>query len=160
MAAPPTPPVPETLPQPLAVLRCRGEGAGAGGPETTYYILGTAHVSAESCEDVTTLIRAVKPQARTGGAAGGPSRQAGRQRCGPRLQLACVHQHAPTQRAPHGCRHAQRSPPLQAQVVLIELCSERRPVLSLDKIREPSLGEVVTEIRTGRATPFQAVYSW
>ncbi|PSC74860.1 traB domain-containing -like [Micractinium conductrix] len=107
MAAPPTPPVPETLPQPLAVLRCRGEGAGAGGPETTYYILGTAHVSAESCEDVTTLIRAVKPQ-----------------------------------------------------VVLIELCSERRPVLSLDKIREPSLGEVVTEIRTGRATPFQAVYSW
>jgi len=45
-------------------------------------------------------------------------------------------------------------------VVLIELCSERKPVLTLDKVREPSLTEVMHEIRTGRATPFQAVYSW
>ena len=54
---------PNTLPQPLAVLRCRPEGA-YGGPETVFYVLGTAHVSSESCEDVTALIRAVKPQAR------------------------------------------------------------------------------------------------
>ncbi|KAL4427745.1 hypothetical protein ABPG75_001834 [Micractinium tetrahymenae] len=106
-APPPPPPVPETLPQPLAVLRCRAEGPYGPGPETTYYVLGTAHVSADSCDDVTALIRAVKPQ-----------------------------------------------------VVLIELCSERKPVLTLDKLREPSLGEALAEIRSGRATPFQAIYSW
>lgn len=63
-APPPPAPAPETLPQPLAVLRCRAEGPYGPGPETTYYVLGTAHVSADSCGDVATLIRAVKPQAR------------------------------------------------------------------------------------------------
>lgn len=51
----------DTLPQPLAVLKARAEGA-YGAPETTFYLLGTAHVSAESCEDVSRLIKAVKPQ--------------------------------------------------------------------------------------------------
>lgn len=97
-----------TLPGPLAVLTARPEGdEGELGPECTYYVLGTAHVSAgrlrepqtlytqpplaaaacqppapdppawpdsraslpptnlaESCEDVTKLIRAVRPQVR------------------------------------------------------------------------------------------------
>ena len=116
MQAPLAAPVPpQTLPQPLAILHARPEGDETG-PETTYYILGTAHVSgarlglqemsaegrlclaaaaaaaatlllllkphrcanpvltlpnapcaasaAESCEDVATLIRAVRPQVR------------------------------------------------------------------------------------------------
>ena len=46
------------------------------------------------------------------------------------------------------------------QVVLIELCAERRPILTADKIQEPSLSQVVAEIRSGRATPFQGIYSW
>lgn len=78
---------PAALPQPLVVLRARAEGAAggaAGAPETTYYLLGTAHVSAESCDDVARLIRAVRPQ-----------------------------------------------------VVLVELCAERRPILSADKASEP-----------------------
>ena len=63
---PPAEPSPATLPQPLAVLHTHADGDPASGPETTYYVLGTAHVSAESCEDVAKLIRAVRPQVRTG----------------------------------------------------------------------------------------------
>ncbi|KAI7842710.1 hypothetical protein COHA_003641 [Chlorella ohadii] len=101
-------PAPQTLPGPLAVLTARPEsGEGELGPECTYYVLGTAHVSSESCEDVAKLIRAVRPQ-----------------------------------------------------VVLVELCSERKPILTADKIKEPSLAEVLNEIRAGRATPFQGIYSW
>ena len=55
---------------------------------------------------------------------------------------------------PHACLSCPR------QVVLIELCAERKPILTVDKIQEPSLSEVVAEIRSGRATPFQGVYSW
>jgi hypothetical protein len=51
----------DALPEPLAVLRCRGEGLDEG-PQTTFYILGTAHVSQESCRDVAKLIKAVAPQ--------------------------------------------------------------------------------------------------
>ena len=50
--------------------------------------------------------------------------------------------------------------PCPCQVVLIELCAERKPILTVDKIQEPSLSEVVAEIRSGRATPFQGIYSW
>lgn len=53
--------VEDALPQPLAVLCCRAEGQ-EDGPETTFYILGTAHVSQESCRDVAKLIKAVAPQ--------------------------------------------------------------------------------------------------
>lgn len=58
------PPDVASLPQPLLVLRCRPEGWGDDeGQETTFYILGTAHISRQSCEDVAALIRAVRPQA-------------------------------------------------------------------------------------------------
>ena len=33
-----------------------------GGKEQTVYIVGTAHVSAASCDDVRAVIRAVKPE--------------------------------------------------------------------------------------------------
>lgn len=66
------PPDPAALPQPLLVLRCRPEGWGPGeGQETVFYILGTAHISRQSCEDVAALIRAVRPQARPAAASGG-----------------------------------------------------------------------------------------
>lgn len=91
------------LPQPLAVLRCTNEL----GLETTFYILGTAHVSEASCQDVVTLIRAVRPE-----------------------------------------------------VVLVELCVERKPILTMEKVKEPSLSEVWSEVSAGRATPFQGIYSW
>jgi hypothetical protein len=60
---------------------------------------------------------------------------------------------------------AKNLPPTTAarsclQVVLLELCAERRPVLTADKLRQPSLSEVMTEIRTGRTSPFQGIYSW
>lgn len=66
------------LPQPLLVLRCRPEGDPAG-RQATFYILGTAHVSEQSCRDAAALVRAVRPQARqrlagaqgTGGQPGG-----------------------------------------------------------------------------------------
>lgn len=51
-----------SLPQPLAVLHAHAESDTERGPETTYYVLGTAHVSTESCDDVAKLIRAVRPQ--------------------------------------------------------------------------------------------------
>lgn len=64
-------------------------------------------------------------------------------------------------RAPGLIAGPPSSPPQHPlQVVLVELCRERQPILTADKIREPSLSEVVTEIRTGCATPFQGVYSW
>lgn len=94
------------LPQPLAILKTRAPD-NPHGTETTYYILGTAHVSTASCQDVVTLIRAVKPE-----------------------------------------------------VVMVELCVERKPILSMEKVKEPALGEVLGEIRRGRATPFQGIYSW
>lgn len=50
-----------SLPQPLAVLRCRAPDDPLAA-ETTFYVLGTAHVSAASCADVVSLIRAVRPE--------------------------------------------------------------------------------------------------
>jgi len=44
----------------VVVLKNRSEGGF--GPESTVYLLGTAHVSTQSCEDVRELIQAVKPQ--------------------------------------------------------------------------------------------------
>ncbi len=68
----------DNLPQPLAVMKCTNEYGG----ETTFYILGTAHVSTASCQDVVTLIRAVQPE-----------------------------------------------------VVMVELCVERKPILSMEKVK-------------------------
>ena len=44
----------------VVVLKNRSEGGF--GPEQTVYLVGTAHVSTKSCEDVRDLIQAVKPQ--------------------------------------------------------------------------------------------------
>ena len=76
--APPGPPGLDTLPQPLLHLKSRAEGV-EDGPEATFYILGTAHVSPESCNDVAKLIAAVRPQVRQPLAAGGRRRR--RLRC-------------------------------------------------------------------------------
>lgn len=53
------------LPQHCAVLSAPGEEPGAFGPRRPrcdYYILGTAHVSANSCEDVRRVIQLVRPE--------------------------------------------------------------------------------------------------
>lgn len=52
-----------------------------------FYILGTAHVSSHSCDDVAQLIRAVRPE-----------------------------------------------------VVIVELCTERRPILNMDKASKVKVG--------------------
>jgi len=54
------PPSIDSLPQPLIVLR-RGTGDIENNIECVYYILGTAHVSRESCDDAARLINLIKP---------------------------------------------------------------------------------------------------
>jgi hypothetical protein len=49
---------PPKLPEPLLLLKAPRLDKG----ETTFYILGTAHVSTASCEDAAELIRSIKPQ--------------------------------------------------------------------------------------------------
>ena len=51
----------DDLPKPLAVLRYTSSDAEYASKECVYYILGTAHVSKESCEDTAALIRKVQP---------------------------------------------------------------------------------------------------
>lgn len=78
--------------------------------QCTYYIIGTAHVSSRSVEDVKKLVSTVKPK-----------------------------------------------------LVFVELCHERQSMLHLDKetlMKPPTLSETFLEIRLGKATPFQAIYSW
>lgn len=45
------------LPRSCHTFKCR-----SGNKEQTIYIVGTAHVSAASCDDVRAVIRAVKPE--------------------------------------------------------------------------------------------------
>lgn len=97
---------PASLPKPLAVLRYTSPEDPEHG-QCVYYILGTAHVSKESCKDTATLIRTVNPD-----------------------------------------------------VVFVELCAERQAVLHVEKIKEPSLSEVLVSIQSGQVTPFQAIYGW
>lgn len=66
-----------SLPQPLAILRL-----GSPANECTFYILGTAHVSRQSCDDTAALIQKVKPE-----------------------------------------------------LVIVELCQERQPILQLEKVK-------------------------
>ena len=47
----------QQLPRSCQTLKCR-----SGNKEQTIYIVGTAHVSAASCDDVRAVIRAVKPE--------------------------------------------------------------------------------------------------
>ncbi len=62
LAAPPV--VDEaSLPRPLAILRCKPEGHPEA-TETVFYLLGTAHISEQSCADVARLVRTVRPQVR------------------------------------------------------------------------------------------------
>ncbi|PRW33045.1 traB domain-containing -like [Chlorella sorokiniana] len=63
LAAEAAPPVIDeaSLPQPLAILRCKPEGHPEAA-ETVFYLLGTAHISEQSCADVARLVRAVRPQ--------------------------------------------------------------------------------------------------
>lgn len=82
------------LPQPLAILQYHVEDPDAPDavPETTYYILGTAHVSAQSCRDAAALIQAVRPQ--VGPLGSGPGRAAGgapqgASRCNPASPAGC-----------------------------------------------------------------------
>lgn len=51
----------DDLPKPVAILRYVSPDAEYASKECIYYILGTAHVSKESCEDTALLIRKVRP---------------------------------------------------------------------------------------------------
>ena len=50
---------PKELPEPNIILTCEDAD---GMNECTFYILGTAHVSRKSCDDVRTIIRKVNPE--------------------------------------------------------------------------------------------------
>jgi hypothetical protein len=50
-----------TLPKSCSVLTCNDPYNPFGG-EQTFYLVGTAHVSLDSCEDVRRVIRLVKPE--------------------------------------------------------------------------------------------------
>lgn len=214
------------LPQPLAVLRCRAPDDPLAA-ETTFYVLGTAHVSAASCADVVSLIRAVRPEVvlvelcverkalltmekvKVGGGCGGCASgwwlvmrrvggwweggwwargrrwRAGRVwvvgwcwatgrwvagRRGGRLQLHRRSQQeqeqGPQRRwygarcqweaaAPHSCTGLPAAPhTARAPHGPSEALPRPRPR------QEPTLVEVWSEIRSGRATPFQGIYGW
>lgn len=53
-----------SLPSSCTVLTCTDPNNPFGG-EQSFYIVGTAHVSTESCEDVRKVIREVKPEVRS-----------------------------------------------------------------------------------------------
>lgn len=76
----------EDLPQPLAVLEY-AHPSGEGGPSCRVLVLGTAHVSAQSCKDAQALIERTKPQ-----------------------------------------------------VVMLELCAERKPMLAQQQVKVCSVG--------------------
>ena len=77
----PPPPVDEaSLPQPLAVLRCKPEGHPEA-TDTVYYLLGTAHISEQSCADVARLVRAVRPDVSSGALRGVGWKAWARQAC-------------------------------------------------------------------------------
>ena len=56
---------------------------------------------------------------------------------------------------------------VRPDLVLVELCPERQALLSTPRTnstaptpKEPSLLEILAEIKAGRVTPFQGIYSW
>lgn len=50
---------------------------------------------------------------------------------------------------------------VQPDLVFVELCPERQPILQMqNKAKEPALSEVLADIRSGRTSPFQGIYSW
>ena len=56
---------PTSLPRLVRKMSCWNPNCPLG-PEQTIYLVGTAHVSSASCEDVRRVIRAVKPQVNKG----------------------------------------------------------------------------------------------
>lgn len=78
-----------------------------GNKDQTIYIVGTAHVSAASCDDVRAVIRAVKPE-----------------------------------------------------VVVLELCSERRQILTMEKQDALTLQQAFAAWRKGDYSTFQAAYGY
>jgi pheromone shutdown-related protein TraB len=90
------------LPKSVEVFKCRERG-NSEGIEQTVYVVGTAHISKASCDDVRAVIRAVRPQ-----------------------------------------------------VVMLELCPERRHILvQTEATKSPPLREVVTAWRAGDSTLLQ-----
>lgn len=51
----------EDLPEPNIILTCQSTDGDCIN-ECTFYILGTAHVSRKSCDDVSSIIRKVRPE--------------------------------------------------------------------------------------------------
>lgn len=94
------------LPKLTSLLKMHQPGNPLGS-EQKFWLLGTAHVSARSSQDVRRLVRAVKPQ-----------------------------------------------------VVMIELCPARRGILTVQKLKVPTAGEMVAQVRQGQATVFQVAYAW
>lgn len=159
-----------TLPQPMVILRCRPEGEPADVPETTFYILGTAHVSAESCADVAKLIRAVRPQVltrlgrRLGCGRGESGADVGRSPLATTTATVSspVPAHTYSLRS-WSCASATSPPilpltlpgPCPMQFVFLELCKERNAMLAPGAVpREPTVAEAAAAVRAGRATPF------
>lgn len=49
---------------------------------------------------------------------------------------------------------------IQPDLIMVELCPERQSILTMKDLQEPSISEVISQIRSGKSTPFQAIYSW
>ena len=103
-----------SLPSSCTVLTCTDPNNPFGG-EQSFYIVGTAHVSTESCEDVRKVIKQVKPE----------------------VQLPCsvLDQCSlliPMPGHPFASSSSSHSR-LFLQVVFLELCSERRGILTVTK---------------------------
>jgi len=129
------------LPKPTLIMRIPSSENEIG--ECVFYILGTAHVSRQSCDDAALLIKTIQPDLVMV------------ELCSERqpilqvdkikvynlhviLVISILSRH--TNRFSHSTKATYQLPLLFSQ--------------------EPSLSEVLSEIRSGRATPFQAIYSW
>ena len=93
-----------------------------GNKDQTIYIVGTAHVSAASCDDVRAVIRAVKPEVI--------------------LQTSTMSA---------GWQNGQFARLCAVQVVVLELCSERRQILTMEK-QDVSQSDMLAPHSTGLRT--------
>lgn len=93
-------------PKTCSVLKCNN-ALNELSNEQVFWLVGTAHVSRASCDDVRDVILAVQPE-----------------------------------------------------VVLLELCAERKSMLTAQDIKAPSLAEALAEYRAGHVGIFQALYGW
>ena len=88
------------LPRSCQTFKCR-----ANGREQTVYIVGTAHTSSASCDDVRAVIREVKPEV----------------------------QHKLTGRSQMRAISGFDACIVIMQVVMLELCAERKDILTIQK---------------------------